>query len=121
MAGNPFTRGARRHISRMLRALAPFASRLERSCRSLLRQRHYDAAQIRAFLTITPGAASRLRTLNQFMEQAEYNGRRLAKQNVPPSEVSEVLQELGAVLDPLLAGRFEPAREQLHQATVLAL
>src|SRR5260370_41996414 len=104
-----FTPAARRHISRMLRALAPSAPRLHGLGRALLRQRPYDAAQIRAFLAITPGAASRLRTLNQFMEQVEYNGRRLARLNVPPSEVNEVLRELGALLDPLLAGRFEPA------------
>jgi len=121
MTENPLTPAARRHISRMLRALAPSALRLERSCRSLLRQRSYDAAQIRAFLAISPGAATRLRTLNQFMEQVEYNGRRLARLNVPPSEVNEVLRELGALLDPLLAGRFEPAREQLHLAIVMAL
>ena len=121
MTENPLTPAARRHILRMLRALAPFGSRLERSCRSLLRRRAYDAAQLRAFLAITPGAASRLRTLNQFMEQVEYNGRRLARLNVPPSEVNQVLQELGAILDPLLAGRFEPAREQLHLAIVMAL
>jgi signal transduction histidine kinase len=121
MTENLLTPAARRHISRMLRALAPFASRLERSCRSLLRQRSYDAAQIRAFLAITPGAASRLRTLNQFMEQVEYNGRRLARLNVPPSELNEVLRELGAILDALLAGRFEPAREQLHLAVLMAL
>jgi hypothetical protein len=84
MTENLFTPAARRHISRMLRGLAPFAFRLERSCRSLLRQRPYDAAQIRAFLAITPGAASRLRTLHQFMEQVEYNGRRLARLNVQP-------------------------------------
>jgi signal transduction histidine kinase len=118
---NVLTPAARRHISRMLRAVAPFASRLERSCRSRLRQRSYDAAQIRAFLAITPGAASRLRTLKQFMEQVEYNGRRLARLNVPPADVNEVLQELGALLDPLLAGRFEPAREQLHLAIVMAV
>lgn len=121
MTDDLFTPAARRHVSQMLHALAPFASRLERSCRSLLRQRAYDAAQVRAFLAITPGAASRLRTLNQFMEQVAYNGRRLARLNVPPPEVSEVLRELGTVLDPLLAGRFEPAREQLYLAIVMTL
>src|SRR5450432_3954515 len=121
MTENFLTRAARRHISRMLRALAPFAPRLERSCRSLLRQRAYNAAQIRAFLAITPGAASRLRTLNQFMEQVAYNGRRLARLNVPPPEVSEVLRDIGAIFDPLLTGRFEPAREQLHLAVVMTL
>jgi len=121
MNEQPFTPPARRHIWRMLRALAPAAIRVERRCRTLLLGRPYDNAQIRAILAILPSAASRLRTLNQFLERVDYNGRRLAKLNVPPPEVNEVLRELGAVPAEVLAGRFEPAREQLHLATVLAL
>jgi len=115
------TAAARRHVARMVRAIAPAAGRLDRRFAALLRQRRYDAAQIRAFLAITPAAASRLRSLPQFLEQVEYNGRRLAKLNVPPAEVNEVLREFGGLLDPVLAGNFEPAREQLHLATVLIL
>ena len=121
MIEHPFTPAARRHIWRMLRALAPEAARVERSCRTLLRRRHYDDAQIRALLAVLPGAASKLRSLNQFMEQVDYNGRRLAKLNIPPSEVLEVLRELGASLETELAGQFEPAREQLQLATILAM
>jgi hypothetical protein len=105
----------------MLRATAPAAGRLDRRLATLLRQRRYDAAQVRAFLAITPAAASRLRSLPQFLEQVEYNGRRLAKLNVPPAAVNEVLREFGGLLDPVLAGHFEPAREQLQLATVLIL
>jgi len=115
------TPAARRHAARMARAMAPAASRLDRRFAALLRQRRYDAAQIRAFLAITPAAASHFRSLPRFLEQVEYNGRRLAKLNVPLAEVGQVLREFGALLDPLLAGRFEPAREQLHLATVLIL
>jgi signal transduction histidine kinase len=115
------TPDARRHVLRMVRALAPAADRLERAFRAVLRQRAYDAAQIRALLAITPAAAARVRTLSQFLEQVTYNGRRLAKLSVPPSEVNEVLGEFAALLGPVLAGRFEPAREQLHLATLLAL
>src|ERR1035438_2486766 len=102
------TAAARRHVARMVRAIAPAAGRLDRSFATLLRQRRYDALQIRAFLAITPAAASRLRTLPQFLEQVEYNGRRLAKLNVPPSAVNEILREFGGLLDPVLAGQFEP-------------
>jgi signal transduction histidine kinase len=105
----------------MARAIAPAADRLDSRFATLLRQRRYNALQIRAFLAITPAAASRLRSLPQFLQQVEYNGRRLAKLNVPPSAVDEVLREFGALLDPVLAGQFEPAREQLHLATVLIL
>jgi signal transduction histidine kinase len=121
MIEQPFTPAARRHIWRMLRALAPAAARVERRCRTLLRGRSYDDAQIRALLAILPSAASRHRSLNQFMEQVEYNGRRLAKLNVPPAEADVVLRELGAILDAELTGRFEPAREQLQLATILAM
>ncbi len=105
----------------MVCAIAPAADRLDRRFAALLRQRRYNAAQVRAFLAITPAAASRLRSLPQFLEQVEYNGRRLAKLNVPPSAVDEVLREFGSLLDPVLAGRFEPPREQLQLATVLIL
>jgi signal transduction histidine kinase len=105
----------------MVRAVAPSAGRLDRRFAALLRQRGYNAAQIRAFLAITPAAASRLRSLARFLEQVEYNGRRLAKLNVPPAAVNEVLREFGGLLDPVLAGDFEPAREQLQLATVLIL
>jgi signal transduction histidine kinase len=115
------TAAARRHVARMVRAIAPAAGRLDRRFAALLRQRRYDAAQIRAFLAITPAAASRLRSLPQFLEQVEYNGRRLAKLNVPPAAVNEVLREFGGLLDRVLAGQYEPAREQLQLATVLIL
>jgi signal transduction histidine kinase len=105
----------------MVRAIAPAAGRLDRRFATLLRQRRYNALQVRAFLAITPAAASRLRSPAQFLEQVDYNGRRLAKLNVPPAAVNEVLREFGGLLDPVLEGRFEPAREQLQLATVLVL
>jgi signal transduction histidine kinase len=115
------TAAARRHVARMLRAIAPAAGRLDRRFATLLRRRRYNAAQIRAFLAITPAAAARLRSLPRFLEQVAYNGRRLAKLNVPPSALDEVLREFGGLLDPVLAGNFEPAREQLNMATILIL
>jgi len=121
MIQQPFTKPARLHIRRLLHALAPLAAKLERQCRDRLLTRPYDRAQIRALLAILPTAASRLRTVAQFLEQVEYNGRRLAKLNLPPSEVGEVLRELGGILGTGLGGQFEPAREQLQLATILVL
>src|ERR1051325_3936997 len=115
------TPAARRHAATMTRAIATSAAHLDRDFLALLKQRAYDDAQIRAFLAITPSAASQLRSYAKFLEQVDYNGRRLAKLNVPPTEVNDVLLEFGAILDPILGGRFQPAREQLHLATVLAL
>ena len=115
------TAAARRYVARMTSAIAPYADRLDRRFRALLRKRGYGPAQARAFLAITPAAASRLPSLDKFLEQVEYNGRRLAKFNAEPGEVRETLKAFGPILDAVLPGQFEPVREQLHLATVLAL
>jgi signal transduction histidine kinase len=116
-----FTIDARRHLRLLLRFVRPLADRLDRQFHAVLRQRPYDAAQIRALLAVTPAAASRLRTLDQFLEQVEYDGRRLARLNLPLSEVNEILGEFSGLLDPALAGCFAPAREQLQLVTRLVL
>jgi signal transduction histidine kinase len=115
------TAAARRYVARMTSAIAPLADRLDRRYRTFLRQRGYAPAQARAFLAITPAAASRFPSLSPFLEQVEYNGRRLAKLNVEPGEANEILKAFGPLLDAVLPGQFEPAREQLHLATVLRL
>jgi signal transduction histidine kinase len=115
------TAAARRYVARMTRTIAPQADRLERRFRTVLRRRGCDAVQARAFLAITPAAASRLPSLSRFLEQVEYHGRRLAKLNVQPGEAKETLKAFGPLLDAVLPGQFEPAREQLYLATVLAL
>src|ERR1051326_8292509 len=61
------------------------------------------------------------RSLNQFMEQVDYNCRRLAKLNIAPSEVLEVLRELGDIVNLELAGRFQPAGAELQLATIVAV
>src|ERR1035437_3810320 len=115
------TATARRYVRRMTLAIAAYADILDRRFRTILRQRGYNPSQLRAFLAITPAAASRLSTLNRFIEQVEYNGRRLAKLNVDPGEAKETLKAFGPLLEAVLPGRFEPAREQLYLITVLAL
>jgi signal transduction histidine kinase len=115
------TASARSYVAGMTRALAPYADRLDRRFHALLRGRGADSAQTRAFLAITPAAASRLPSLDRFLEQVEYHGRRLAKLNIQPGEAKETLRAFGPLLDALLPGQFEPAREQLYLATVLAL
>ena len=83
--------------------------------------REYERARINALLAITPAAASRLRSLAGFFEQVDYSGRRLAKLNLPPDRVYAALDGFGALLGRVLGDKFQPAREQLHLATVLAL
>ena len=111
------TAAARRQMRLLCRMLAPRSGRLNRRFREMLARHPYDPAQVNALLAITPVAAARLRTLDQFFEQVEYNGRRLAKRNLPLSEVNQRLTEFGAELADLPAA----ARDQLHLLTALAL
>jgi signal transduction histidine kinase len=121
MNRTPLTVAARRHMARLARALSPHLARLERDSTARLRQRPYDRLQIKAFLAITAGAFARLGSMRKFLEQVEYQGRRLAQLNVPPGEAAEMLRELETLLEPLIDGQFGPAREQLQLATILAL
>jgi signal transduction histidine kinase len=125
------TPAAHRHIAIMLKAVAPAADRLDRRFRATLRQprvagaptppREYELARIQALLAITPAAASRLRSLAGFFEQVDWSGRRLAKLILPPDQVYAALEGFGALLGHALGDSFQPAREQLQLATVLAL
>lgn len=112
---------ARRDIRSLCRALAPRAGRLDRRFRELLSAHPYDMVQMRALLAIAPQAASRLRTLDDFLEHVEYNGRRLAKMNMPLVEVNQRLTEFGAEAQSALETSHAPAREHLHLLTTLAL
>lgn len=91
-----------------------------------------DQRQLKALLLITSGAAARLasagRPVADFFEQVAYNGRRLAKLNVPPLEVVDALREYDCDLDRLLAKRcpvqqaaLQAVRQQLHFGTLLAV
>jgi signal transduction histidine kinase len=121
MKNELLTTDARLHLRLLLGAVRPLAGRLERKFRMALRTRPYDSLTIRAICAITPAAAAQLRTLDRFFEQVTYNGRRLAKLNLPPGEASELLAEFGALLEDALDGRFAPAREQLRLFTQIAL
>lgn len=110
-----------RHVRKMLRSLAPCADRLDRRLSTWLRKTGCDAAQAKALLSITPAAAARLESLPRFFRQASYNGRRLAKLNLPPTLVTESLQQFDQLAVGQLEGRFAPAREQLQLATHFVL
>jgi signal transduction histidine kinase len=116
-----FTPAALRHVRLLLRAIKPVAARVERRFRAFLNQGVHEPALIRALLAITPVAAGRLRSVAAFVEQVEYNGRRLAKMNLPPDEATEILAEFDRLLGAALEGRFAPAREQLQLVTQLVL
>lgn len=115
------TSEARRHARRMSALLRPASARLNREFTRILRKKGYGGDVVRAFLAITPTAAAACRTHSGFLEQVEYNGRRLAKLNVAPGEVQEALREFGVLLEPILEDPFRATGEQLELATRLTL
>ena len=112
---------ARRHSRQMAALLRPAAARLDREFKRILQIKGYDRHAIRAALAITPAAAAACGSHGHFIESVEYNGRRLAKLNVGPVEAQETLREFSSLIEPILAGRFQPAREQIELATRLTL
>ena len=92
----------------------------------------FEPQQRTALAAITPGAAARVLTRDlpalKFIEQVEYNGRRLAKLNLPPSAILEALQEYDRLLAPALEelipdehANFQWVRDQLHFCVILTL
>ncbi|HEY1238960.1 MAG TPA: sensor histidine kinase [Bryobacteraceae bacterium] len=116
-----FTRAARPHIRRLLRALARPARGLERRLNLELNRQGWNSAQVGALLAVTPTACARLSSLGCFVRQVDENGRRLAKLNIGPEDALKALEQFGMRIDRALQGRYEPAREQLHLATRLVL
>jgi signal transduction histidine kinase len=116
-----FTKAARRHISRLAKVIAPAAEGLERKFLALLRKRRYGEVERSALLAISPCAAAQAGSIERFLDQVDYYGRRLAKCNLSPDVAGEVLRQFDAMLEPLLQGSFGPSLEQLQWATLLAL
>jgi signal transduction histidine kinase len=123
------------HLQRLAVLLRPHADTLDRRFLAKLKEglfRQMDAKVRVALAAITPGAAARILASGQpplkFIEQVEYNGRRLAKLNLPPSSIVEALQEYDRLLTPLLRkllpdeyANFQWVREQLHFCVILTL
>jgi signal transduction histidine kinase len=118
------------------RLLEPHLPRLDTALRRRLKAAPpagtCDARQFKALSSITSGAAARLasdgRPYADFLEQVAYNSGRLAKLNVPPTDVVEALGAYDRQLDGLLAKRsarqcadIEAVRQQLHFRTLLAV
>jgi hypothetical protein len=125
------------HLHRLAVFLLPHAETLDRRFLAKLKQgqfeaRHLDPKIRAALAAITPSAAARILASGQpplkFIEQVEYNGRRLAKLNLPPSSIVEALQAYDRLLTPLLRkllpneyANFQWVREQLHFCVILTL
>ena len=105
----------------MVRGLATNLDSLDQRFRLWLRRQGYDGLQQRAFVAITPGAAARLGSIGRFLEQVAYNGRRLAKLNVPPAGVTEALHYFDSLCQTAFHRQFAAERDQLQLATHLVL
>ena len=103
-------------LERAAEAVAPQVERINAAFRAQLAS--CDSKKQKALSEITAGAAARFiaagKPIGDFLEQVDYNGRRLAKLNVPPAAVLKAL----AVYDRLLP---DDALEPVRSATVLAL
>ncbi len=126
----------RRPLASLTQWLAPLADRLEKQFITRLKSLHFEPRQIQALVAITTGSAARLlgpakgsrKSMLTFLEQVEYNGRRLAKLNLPPGGIQQALQEFDRILLPLVerlspdrASQFRWANEQLHFSLLLTL
>ncbi len=120
------------HLQRLAVLLEPHTQKIERKFLNRLRALGFEPKQRMALSAITPGAAATILAKGQpaleFIEQVEYNGRRLAKLNLPPSAILEALEEYDLVLTPTLQAllpeedaNFRWVREQLHFCVILTL
>ena len=120
------------HLHRLAVLLVPHADGLERRFQARLKALSFEPKQRSALSAITIGSATRILAGGhaplKFIEQVEYNGRRLAKLNLPPSAILEALQEYDKILTPMLRdllpaeySNFQWVREQLHFCVVLTL
>ncbi len=120
------------HLQRLAVLLEPHTAKIERRFLSRLQKLGFEPKQRLALTAITPGAAATILARGEpalkFIEQVEYNGRRLAKLNLPPSAILEALEEYDLVLSPTLKAllpeedaNFRWVREQLHFCVILTL
>src|SRR5580693_2498407 len=120
------------HLHRLAALLEPHTDKIDRRFLRRLQELEFQPKQRVALAAITPGAAARILAKGQpplkFIEQVEYNGRRLAKLNLPPSSIVEALQEYDRLLTPMLRkllpneyANFQWVREQLHFCVILTL
>ncbi|MCX6620729.1 MAG: GAF domain-containing sensor histidine kinase [Acidobacteria bacterium] len=122
----------RAQLHRLALSLAPKSAALDRLFQTPLRELKLDAKQRSALGALTAGAAARLIAagsgLPEFLEQVEYNGRRLAKLNVAPGVIVKALEEYDRLLQQALQrvfaedeSNFRWVRDQLNFCVLLSL
>src|SRR5260370_31446449 len=86
--------------------LLPNIDLMERRFIAKLKALEFEPKIRGALIALTTGAAAKIlasgRPPLKFIEQVEYNGRRLAKLNLAPSRIVEALQEYDRLLTPVL-------------------
>lgn len=124
-------------LSSLAAALSRRAPHLDRRFREAIHAARpslpvLDARQDAALQAIAPAAAFRLLSegcpIEEFFEQVEYNGRRLAKMHLPPSTIVVALEKYDRVLCAVLANlvpeewdNLKWVREQLLFCVILTL
>lgn len=120
------------HLQRLAVFLLPHADALDRRFNTRLKALDFEPKIRSALMALTTGSAAKIlasgRPPLKFIEQVEYNGRRLAKLNLAPSSIVEALQEYDCLLTPVLRkllpaeyANFQWVREQLHFCVILTL
>lgn len=109
------------------RKTLPHAASADRKLRAEMRSRLLHHKAQKGLLAITTGEAARMLAAGKqpedFFEQVEYNGRRLAKFNLSPNEVTQLLGAYNRFLDDQVQARdqWQRIRDRLHVSTALTL
>ena len=112
--------------------MAPRSQRSEASYLARLKKLGFDAQAAATLAKLTVGAAADIlnqgRPLADFLEQVEYNGRRLANHYIAPDQAGAALLAYRPAHSPVLnrlpveaRDRMRQARHQLHLCTMIAL
>jgi signal transduction histidine kinase len=108
------------HLELLADVLQPQIRRLEGRFLERLRRLGYNPRQRKALAAITPGAAAAVlasrRLPPDFIEQVEYNGRRLAMLNLAPARIVHALREYDRLLAPFADSLDAGARAGLTRA-----
>jgi len=115
----------RAHLEVLARVLPPHVRRLERRFLERLRQLGFDSRERKALAAVTPGAAAAVlasrRLPPAFIEQVEYNGRRLAKLNLASGRIVRAFREYERLLAELVVGLAAGERARLKRALISSL
>ncbi len=131
-AANVLSEALKVRVQQLGKTVRPRLNSLEARFVAVLQSLGLAPRQRTALSAITPGAAFRLlgrgRRIEVFLEQVEYNGRRLAKLNLPPSDITGALAEYDRLLSeelrklaPSEYKEYQWVREQLQFCILLTL